>query len=69
MGKILCFGELLLRFSPAADGQWLKTHELPVYMGGAELNVAICAGQMEHTCFILYCSAGKLFIKRYSAVR
>src|SRR5580700_545824 len=40
MGKILCFGELLLRFSPAGEGQWLKSHELPVYLGGAELNVA-----------------------------
>jgi 2-dehydro-3-deoxygluconokinase len=40
MGKILCFGELLLRFSPAADGQWLKSANLPVYLGGAELNVA-----------------------------
>jgi 2-dehydro-3-deoxygluconokinase len=40
MGKILCFGELLLRFSPAREGQWLKSHELPVYLGGAELNVA-----------------------------
>jgi 2-dehydro-3-deoxygluconokinase len=40
MGKILCFGELLLRFSPASDGQWLKTMNLPVYLGGAELNVA-----------------------------
>jgi 2-dehydro-3-deoxygluconokinase len=40
MGKILCFGELLLRFSPATDGQWLKSHEMPVFLGGAELNVA-----------------------------
>jgi 2-dehydro-3-deoxygluconokinase len=40
MGKILCFGELLLRFSPATDGQWLKSAEMPVYLGGAELNVA-----------------------------
>src|ERR1700682_1032960 len=40
MGKILCFGELLLRFSPATGGQWLRTRELPVYLGGAELNVA-----------------------------
>ena len=40
MGKILCFGELLLRFSPSNEGQWLKTHALPVYLGGAELNVA-----------------------------
>ena len=40
MGKILCFGELLLRISPAANGQWLKDHKMSVYIGGAELNVA-----------------------------
>ncbi len=40
MGKILCFGEILLRFSPSADGQWLKRNEIPVYLGGSELNVA-----------------------------
>jgi 2-dehydro-3-deoxygluconokinase len=40
MGKIICFGEILLRFSPSADGQWLKKNEMPVYLGGAELNVA-----------------------------
>jgi 2-dehydro-3-deoxygluconokinase len=40
MGKILCFGELLMRFSPAVDGQWLKSASLPVWLGGAELNVA-----------------------------
>jgi 2-dehydro-3-deoxygluconokinase len=40
MGKILCFGEILMRFSPAVDGQWLRTANLPVYLGGAELNVA-----------------------------
>jgi 2-dehydro-3-deoxygluconokinase len=40
MGKILCFGEILLRFSPSADGQWLKRNEMPVHLGGAELNVA-----------------------------
>jgi 2-dehydro-3-deoxygluconokinase len=40
MGKILCFGEILMRFSPAADGQWLNSANLPVYLGGAELNVA-----------------------------
>jgi 2-dehydro-3-deoxygluconokinase len=40
MGKILCFGELLLRLSPATKGQWLKDHQMSVYIGGAELNVA-----------------------------
>ena len=40
MGMICCFGELLLRLSPAADGQWMADHSMPVYIGGAELNAA-----------------------------
>jgi 2-dehydro-3-deoxygluconokinase len=47
MGKILCFGELLLRFSPTADGQWLKSANVPVYLGGAELNVATALANWE----------------------
>jgi 2-dehydro-3-deoxygluconokinase len=39
-GKILSFGELLLRFSPDTSGEWLKSNSLPVYVVGAELNVA-----------------------------
>ncbi len=39
-GKILSFGELLLRFSPDTSGDWLKSNGLPVYVVGAELNVA-----------------------------
>jgi 2-dehydro-3-deoxygluconokinase len=55
MGKILCFGELLLRFSPAPDGQWLKSHELPVYLGGAELNVATALARWNLP--VSYCTA------------
>jgi 2-dehydro-3-deoxygluconokinase len=40
MGKILCFGEALLRFSPSVEGRWLKEKQIPVFLGGAELNVA-----------------------------
>lgn len=40
MGKVLSFGELLLRISPDADGVWLKENKLPFYVGGAEANVA-----------------------------
>jgi 2-dehydro-3-deoxygluconokinase len=47
MGKILCFGELLLRFSPAADSQWLKSANVPVFLGGAELNVATALANWE----------------------
>lgn len=40
MGKILSFGELLLRICPDTDGNWLKQNLLPFFVGGAELNVA-----------------------------
>ncbi|KAA3437022.1 sugar kinase [Rufibacter hautae] len=39
-GKVLSFGELLLRICPDGDGQWLQENKLPFYVGGAELNVA-----------------------------
>ncbi|PZP47587.1 MAG: carbohydrate kinase [Pseudopedobacter saltans] len=38
--KVLSFGELLLRISLDAEGEWLATNTLPFYVGGAELNVA-----------------------------
>lgn len=37
---ICCFGELLLRFSPQLNGEWIKQASMPVFVGGAELNVA-----------------------------
>jgi len=40
MKNVLCFGEILLRLSPDIEGNWLKNSSMPVYMGGAELNVA-----------------------------
>lgn len=40
MNRVLCFGEVLLRFSPVLNGEWLQTNSLPVFVGGAELNVA-----------------------------
>ncbi len=37
---IFCFGELLLRMSPALGREWIQQRQMPVYIGGAELNVA-----------------------------
>ena len=37
---VFCFGELLLRFSPALQQEWIKKNTMPVFVGGAELNVA-----------------------------
>lgn len=40
MKKILCLGELLLRLSPSPNGAWLRDQQMPVFLGGSELNVA-----------------------------
>lgn len=40
MSGVLCLGELLLRLSPQANGGWLQQNVMPVFLGGAELNVA-----------------------------
>jgi len=39
-GKVLSFGELLLRICPDVNGEWLQQNHLPFYVGGAEANVA-----------------------------
>jgi 2-dehydro-3-deoxygluconokinase len=39
-GTVFCFGELLLRMSPVLNRQWIQDNTMPVYIGGAELNVA-----------------------------
>ncbi|MDO3640878.1 sugar kinase [Mucilaginibacter sp. L3T2-6] len=46
-GKILSFGELLLRITPDAGGRWLNENQLPFYVGGAELNVATALALWE----------------------
>lgn len=46
--KVLCLGEVLLRLSPPAGGIWLSDHQLPVYLGGAELNVATALAVWQH---------------------
>src|SRR4051794_15219285 len=40
MKPVFCFGELLLRMSPLRAAQWIHDASMPVYIGGAELNVA-----------------------------
>jgi len=47
MGKVLCFGELLLRLSPAASGEWIREQAMPVFVGGAELNAAQALARWE----------------------
>src|SRR4051794_19574228 len=39
-GKVLCFGELLLRLCPDVNSAWLKQNNISVYVAGAEANAA-----------------------------
>src|SRR5215467_6253310 len=55
MNKVICFGELLLRMSPALQGEWLSKATMPVYLGGAELNVATALSHWDIP--VKYCSA------------
>jgi 2-dehydro-3-deoxygluconokinase len=37
---IFSFGEILLRLSPALNGEWIEKKSMRVYIGGSELNMA-----------------------------
>jgi 2-dehydro-3-deoxygluconokinase len=55
MSKIFCFGELLLRFSPLTGGEWIRQATMPVFVGGAELNVANALAKWKVP--VAYCTA------------
>ncbi len=52
---VFCFGELLLRMSPALGRRWIRESNMPVYVGGAELNVAAALARWKVP--VRYCSA------------
>src|SRR4030095_7656508 len=54
-GDVMCFGEILLRMSPALNRKWLQHASMPVYMGGAELNVASALAKWNVP--VKYCTA------------
>jgi len=39
-GAVFCFGEMMFRMSPSLNRQWIKQSSVPLYLAGAELNVA-----------------------------
>ncbi len=38
--KVFCFGEILLHYAPPVAANYIDGHQMPFYLGGAELNVA-----------------------------
>jgi 2-dehydro-3-deoxygluconokinase len=55
MKKVLSFGDILLRLSPDTQGKWISGQSMPVYLGGAELNVANALARWKIP--VAYCSA------------
>jgi 2-dehydro-3-deoxygluconokinase len=53
--KILCFGELLLRISPASNEDLADKQPMLLYMGGAEANVATALAAWNMP--VKYCTA------------
>lgn len=47
MKKVICFGEILLRFTPSFNGDWLANNSIPIFPGGAEANVASALAKWE----------------------
>lgn len=55
-GTVVCFGEMLLRYAPQADGGLRGSAAFAVHVGGAEANVAIslaCLGQPARMATVL----------------
>lgn len=55
MSKVLCFGELLMRLSPQLGGEWIRQNQMPVFIGGAELNAATALAKWNIP--VSYCTA------------
>ena len=47
MNKVVCFGEILMRFTPSMNGDWLENNTISVFPGGAEANVASALARWE----------------------
>jgi len=45
--KVFCFGEILLHYAPPSGTNYIDSHQMPFYLGGAELNVASALANWE----------------------
>src|SRR3990167_2923989 len=45
-GRLVCFGEMLVRLSAPPGEMLLQTPRLAAHIGGAEANVAICVSRL-----------------------
>ena len=50
MGRVVCFGELLLRLTATGRELLMQSPHLDVHVGGAEANVAVGLARLGHQC-------------------
>ncbi len=55
MGKVVSFGEVIMRLSPANNRMMRQSHEMEFFFGGTELNVAASLATMD--CEVTHVSA------------
>ena len=58
MGRIVCFGELLLRLGAPGRELLLQSPQLQVHVGGAEANVAVSLSRFGHDVAMVSTVAG-----------
>jgi 2-dehydro-3-deoxygluconokinase len=47
IAKVFCFGEILLHYAPPVNSDFIKSQNMPFYLGGAELNVATALAKWD----------------------
>ena len=61
MGKIVAFGEIMMRLNPAGYGRFVQAREVEVSFAGSEANVAAClAGFGEKAAFVSKLPTGEI---------
>ncbi len=61
MGKIVAFGEIMMRLNPAGYGRFVQAREFEVSFAGSEANVAAClAGFGEKAAFVSKLPTGEI---------
>ena len=61
MGKVVAFGEIMMRLNPAGYGRFVQAREFEVSFAGSEANVAVClAGFGEKAAFVSKLPTGEI---------
>ena len=61
MGKVVTFGEIMMRLNPVGYGRFVQARSFEVSFAGSEANVAVClAGLGDHAAFVSRLPTGEI---------